>query len=293
MTMLKRIASLACAFAAVACSDAGGADGKGTVTFRAWGEEYIEDEIPAKDESGNTVVEDGWTIAYDRFLIVLSDVSVAEDGAAPVARMTTPKIVDLRAPGEKLVVAFDDVPGKSYTHVSYAISPATAAAELAGGATDADRQLMVTNGYSVFVSGTARKGTLVKKYDWGFGTSTVYDRCKGEVSGKETDGVVVTNGGNDVVQLTIHGDHLYYDDLQSPAAKIRFDNLAAADANDDGIITLEELAAVKLADRTKVKEGPYGTGSASGIHDLRAFVEALSRTLGHFRGEGECLARAR
>ncbi len=61
----------------------------------------------------------------------------------------------------------------------------------------------------------------------------------------------------------------------------------------DVALPLEELAAVDLADKTKITAGTYGTGSASNINDLRAFVEALSRTVGHFRGEGECFASAK
>jgi hypothetical protein len=276
-----------------ACSDSGGADGKGTVTFTTWGEDYIEKEIPPKDEKGEVIVEDGWSIKYSKFLIVISDVSVGEDGKAPVAKMTTPKIFDMHSPGQKPVIEFADLPGKPYAHVSYTIAPATAAAELGGGATEADKQLMVQNGYSIYVDGTATKDAKTKAFTWGFKTNTLYDKCKGEVSGKETEGVVVTNGGDDPVELTIHGDHLFYDDLQSPEAKVRVDNIANADADNDGKITLEELAAVDLADKTKITAGTYGTGSASNINDLRAFVEALSRTVGHFRGEGECLARAK
>ena len=62
--------------------------------------------------------------------------------------------------------------------------------------------------------------------------------------------------------------------------------------NDDGEVTLEELATVKLA-AIPTANGPYGTGSAAGINDLRDFVEALSRTVGHYRGEGECIASAK
>lgn len=278
--------------ALIACSD-DTADGHGTVTFTTWGEDYIEKEIPPKDEKGEVIIEDGWTIKYSKFLIVLSDVTVAEEGKAPVATQATPKIFDMHSAGVKPVISFPNLPAKAYTHVSYAIVPAAATAELGGGATDADKQLMVQNGYSVYVEATATKDATTKSFSWGFKTNTLYDRCKGEISGKETDGVVVTNGGTDAVELTIHGDHLFYDDLQSPEAKVRFDNLAAADADNDGKITLEELAAVQLADKTKITAGPYGTGSASGINDLRAFVEALSRTVGHYRGEGECLARAK
>jgi hypothetical protein len=287
---MKKVVCFALA-ALAACSDS--SDGQGTVTFTTWGEDYIEREIPPKDEMGEVIVEDGWTVRYTKFLVVISEVSVAEDGKAPAAQLATPKLFDMHAPGQKPVATFADLPGRAYPHVSYAIAPATAVVEVGAGATEADKQLMVANGYSVFVEGSAIKETTTKSFRWGFKTSTLYDRCKAEVSGKETDGVVVTNGGTDAVELTIHGDHLFYDDLQSAEAKLRLDNIVNADANADGEVTLEELAAVDLADRTKITSGTYGTGSATGINDLRAFVEALSRTVGHFRGEGECVARAR
>jgi hypothetical protein len=91
------------------------------------------------------------------------------------------------------------------------------------------------------------------------------------------------------VQLTTHGDHLYYDRLQaSPDPEIktslRFDTLAAADANDDGELTLEELNAAPLNVRLY---DPSGLGAAT--HG--AFVTSLARTVGHFRGEGECSVR--
>ena len=276
-----------------ACSSDDDGDGKGTVTFTTWGEEYIEQEIPPKDADGTVIVEDGWSIKYEKFLIVISDVSVAEEGKTPAATMSTSKLFDMHAAGEKPVIAFPDLPGKAYTHVSYAVTPATASVELAQGATEADKQLMVQNGYSVYFTATASKDQVSKKLVWGFKTSTLYDKCKGELSGKETDGVVVTNGGNDSVQLTIHGDHFFYDHLQSQEAKVRFDTIAAADADGDGTVTQAELALVDLADPNKIKGGSYGTGSAAGVNDLGAFVDALSRTLGHFRGEGECLARAK
>ena len=207
--------------------------------------------------------------------------------------MTTPKLFDMHAPGPKPVIAFSDLPGKAYTHVSYGIAPASGSTELGAGANDADKQLMTQNGYSIYVEGTLTKDATTKSFAWGFKTNTLYDRCEGEVSGKKTEGVVVTNGGNDTVELTIHGDHFFYDDLQSPDAKVRVDAIANADADGDGKVTLEELGVVQLADPQKIPAGLYGTGSASNVNDLRAFVEALSRTLGHFRGEGECLARAR
>ena len=99
----------------------------------------------------------------------------------------------------------------------------------------------------------------------------------------------MTNGGVDTVELTIHGDHLYYDDLQSPNAKRRFDAIADADKDMDKTITQDELTAEKLVAIDPMK-GAYGTGAASDVDDLGAYVRALSRTVGHFRGEGECFA---
>ncbi|MBS2012843.1 MAG: hypothetical protein JST00_08155 [Deltaproteobacteria bacterium] len=289
MKNISQLAFLGLAALAAACSSSSdsGADGQGTVAFTTFGEDYIMKEIPAAD------VEDGYTIKYEKFLVVISDITVQDGAAGPVAaKMNEPKIFDMHTAGERPVVTFSNVPGKAYTHVSYRIAPATAAAVVGPNTTEADKTLMTTNGYSIYAEGTVSKDAVSKKFKWGFKLNTLYDRCEGEIGGKKTEGVVVTNGGTDTAQLTIHGDHLWYDDLQAAEAKVRAQNIVAADKNNDGEVTLEELAAVKLIDIPK-GQGTYGTGSAAGINDLRAFVEALSRTVGHFRGEGECFASAK
>ena len=63
--------------------------------------------------------------------------------------------------------------------------------------------------------------------------------------------------------------------------------MATADSPADGEVTLEELADIKLVD---IAEGSYGTGSASHVDDLGSFLQALTMTLGHYRGEGHCAA---
>jgi len=283
---MKSVFALALAASvAFACSSTSSSDGQGTVAFTTYGEDYIESEISAAN------VEDGWVIKYERFLITFHDIKVREGDGVPAAAMPGSKLFNNKIPGDKSIISFPAVPAKAYDRVSYRVAPAGAATELGQGVTDADKQLMVSNGYAIYLEATATKAAVTKKYKWGFKLSTLYDRCKGELSGKETDGAVVTNGGNDTIQLTTHGDHFYYDDLQSKEAKVRFDNIAAADVNMDGEITLEELATVKLAAIPKAN-GSYGTGSATGINDLRQFVEANSRTVGHFRGEGECFVSA-
>ena len=99
--------------------------------------------------------------------------------------------------------------------------------------------------------------------------------------------MVVPSGGTATMELTVHGDHLFYDDLQSDEAVLRFTAFAEADGRGDGdrIVTLEELAAVDL---TTLPAEQYGTGGAASIVTLRDFVAALTRALIHFQGEGDC-----
>lgn len=283
MRTLLRAAFLAPLALFAACSSSDDqADGQGSVAFNIWGEDFIEQQIPADK------VEDGWSIKYSKFLVSVGGITVADAGGQVAAQMTGSKLFDMTKPGVKPVVRFDGLPAKSWDAVSFEITPVTAETELAVAA-EADKQLMLAGGYSVYIDATATKGAVTKKYTWGFTTATAYRQCQADVGGKETLGVVVTNGGTDEPQITIHGDHLYYDDLQDPASKVRFDNIAAADADNDGVITMAELSAVELA-KIPAAQGPYGTGSAAGINDLGAFHTALSRTVGHWRGEGECFS---
>jgi hypothetical protein len=244
--------------------------GTGSAAFTAYGEDFIEKEIPA------ATFEDGWTVRFTRFLVVVRAVQIEGAGT-----MSGSRLFDLVKPGPKPVVSFDEVPAQHYERVSFQIGPISADTE--GEA--ADKALMSKDGLSVYVEGHMTKGESSKRFAWGFTTNTLYDRCASEVAGKETAGVVVKNGGREEVELTIHGDHFFYDDLASAKAKVRGDNIAGADADQDGIVTLEELSKVKLVN---LENGAYGTGSLPDIYDLRAFVTALSRTLGHYRGEGEC-----
>lgn len=281
MRLLRRtFATAALLFPVLACSTA-----QGQLTFSTWGEEYIEKGIPSSEFA------DGWGVTFDTFLVVLADVEVS-DGTSTQAKMPKPKLFNHVVPGPKPVFSAGTLPAQAYTKVSFMLTPVTADTELGQGATEADKALMTKGGYSVYVSGKAKKGAEEKRFSWGFSTKTLFGDCKVEESGKEVLGVVVTSGGTLDAELTIHGDHFFYDDLQSPDAKLRFQNLADADADKNGEVTLAELSAVKLA-RLPKENGPYGTGSAADVTDLGAFVTGLTRTVGHFRGEGECISRAR
>ncbi|MEZ4302537.1 MAG: hypothetical protein R3B70_46845 [Polyangiaceae bacterium] len=270
------------ALAAAALSLSACDGGTGSIAFHTWGEDYIEDEIPASD------FEDGWQVTYDTFLVNIGHVRVAASDGTLGAEMTGTLLFNHAVPGQKPVITFDDLPAGPWEKVSYEVPAVTETTTLADGVTEAEKATMLAQGTSMRVVGTATKAGVEKTFDWSFLRSTLYDDCQGDRDGKLVQGALVTNGGTDQIQLTIHGDHLFYDDLQSENAVLRFDPIAAADTDADGAVTLEELSQIKLF---TLDAGPYGTGSADGIDDLAAFVTALSQTVGHFRGEGECFGR--
>ena len=234
---------------------------------------------------------DGWTLHYDRFLVVFHGVTVADADGTIAAAMAGSTLVDNTKPGKKPLVTFRGLEAKHWDRVSYRIEPAQPDSELLGSSA-ADRDLMVREGYSVYVEGSARKtgsdGAEIKKtFHWGFRTATQYSGCQQAAeSGQALEGLVVTRGGDAAAELTTHGDHLFYDRLMAPsgpalATSLRFDEKAAADRNGDGEISLEELYAAPIDVRLY---DPSGLAAPS----LGAFMASLARTIGHFRGEGEC-----
>lgn len=257
-------------------------EGSGTVTFTTYGEDFIERELPA------SAFADGWTVRYSKFLVMLGEVRV-ESHDEVAATQATAKVFDVHKPGPVVVETFTELPAKEWDHVSYAIAPWPHAEAANADAPDVAR--MKAEGYSVYVEGTATKGSVTKRFNWGFATNTLYAHCASPDLGA---GVTVPKDGEETVQLTMHGDHLFFDDLQSPEASMRFDAMAAADqlgiAGPDGEVSLEELAAVDL---TELPAGQYGTGGVGNVRNLRDFVTALVRTVGHFRGEGECSPQSR
>lgn len=274
---MRQIAFLAFALGVVGCSSTE----TGTVTFTTWGEEYIEEGIPAGDDG----FVDGWSVRYDQFLVAFANVRIADGSGELAAESNEQFVVDNVRAGSKQLLRFEGVEAKAWDAVSYEIRPPEARATLVN-ATRADLELLTTSGYSLYISGTATRDDVVKSFALGFQNATRYHSCQAEQGGKQVAGVVVANGSEEVIELTTHGDHFFYDRLQGSAGanlatSLRFDTIAMADADDDGSVTADELAAqiidVELYDPSGLPAG-----------DMLTFMTGLARTVGHFRGEGEC-----
>ena len=276
--VLSAVASLS----GVGCVDSD--NGKGTVVITTWGEAYIEDGLPS------SAFLDAWSVKYSKFLIVYHDVTIADEGGSVVAKLAHPLVFDMtkKAQGHPKTLTTFELEAKSWPDLSYQLGPITADAQPGDLATRSDVALMQTAQASVHVEGdaTAQNG-IQKSFSWSFSPATLLEGCHGIKDGKEVEGVLITNGGTEEVELTVHGDHLFYDDLQSAESGPRFQAYADADANNDGIVTLEEMDQVPLY-TIPVEKGSYGTGALGNVNTLGQYLRTLARTIGHYRGEGSC-----
>lgn len=271
-----------CITSAVGCVDSD--HGKGTVTFTTWGEEYIEEGLPS------SAFLDAWSVKYSKFLVVYNHVTIADDDGVVVAKLDHPLVFDMtqKAKGKPKTLASFELEAKAWPNVSYQVGPITNDAEPGDLATAADVTLLQAEQASVHVEGTAASPSGVQKtFHWSFSPATLFEGCHGTQDGKEVEGVLVTNGGTQEVELTVHGDHMFYDDLQSEEGGPRFQAFADADANGDGEVTLAEMDQVRLY-TIPAEKGTYGTGALGNVDTLGQYVRTLARTIGHYRGEGSC-----
>ncbi len=257
--------------------------GTGTLAFTTWGEAYLEEGIPASGFA------DGYSVKFDRLLVIFGKYKVSDAEGNVAIDDSSLFLFDNVVPGVKPLITFPGIEAKAWPFASYHMTTATLEQlTLTPSVTQADAEFMTSNHYVSYVEGTISKDAVSKTFHWGFTEPIFYDECKGPKEGREVEGVVITNGGTDTVECTTHGDHFFFDNLQAKNAVDRAQAVVDADANGDGEVTLEELDQIELLN---LPEDQYFTGAASDIDSLGDFVRALNRTIGHFRGEGECFPR--
>lgn len=243
----------------------------GTLEVRVFGEDFIEDQIPAD------AFADGWSVEFSTFLVAISDVAVGQSSNNDTPALTAPttKVFDLTqdSGGRGHLLTSVQVPGGRYDNTTFTIAPADTGA-ITGNVSNDQVAAMVSAGASVLVEGRATRGQETKTFAWAFTSRTRYLACESTAK---------VDGGTHATQLTIHADHLFYDSLVAEEPALRFDLIANADTDQDGRVTQSELAAVDIT-----AEADYGVGNRTDITTLGAFIEAQLHTLGHIDGEGHC-----
>jgi len=250
--------SLSLGLLASACAD----PGQATLRVTAYGEEFIEDEIPAD------VLIDGWELDFRRFLIAVSEV---EADGEPLAGAF---VIDLTqaSGGEGHELGTVTLPAEGHPSLDFRVRPVDDAMPVS--ATDDDVATLVDAGASLWVEGMATKGGQTMSFTWAFTTETHYVECHSTAE--------LVEGQDAKSQLTFHADHLFYDDLDSPVPNVAFDLVASADADADGEVTEDELRALDIT-----TEERYQVGSRN-VTDLWSYIEVQTGTIGHIDGEGHC-----
>lgn len=202
---------------------------------------YGEEFIEAGISADDT--NDGWEIEFESFIVRFQDIKVGNKS------FDGPKAVELAkdSGGEGFAVAtLEEVDGGEHDEAEFSISELT-------------------------ITGSAAKNDVTKTFSWVFTDHVKYSDC---------DATVHVDGATDgSLELTIHADHLFSDSLVSGVPSLLFGPLAAADADEDGVISEAEL--------TDAGIGAYDVGNED-VDNLWDFVRAQSHHLGHVNGEGHC-----
>jgi hypothetical protein len=256
---------------------------------------------PAVTEGVTTV--DGWHISFERLLIGIGGAGFGALGkgngnidrsvCSSYANANYERLFDVTVGGRQTL---SDIYGLGKCGVSFSVTvPWSLGTPLGAGVSAEDHAFMrdaehVTlasrHSRSVYVRGQATRDTTTKRFDWSFGMWYFLRGCVGAGGVGFASDVVLASGAELPLPVVIHGEELFREG-RSDESPLRFDALAAADADGDQMITLEELAGVldplPEADAGFTSED----GGAPSIEDL--ISRRLMPRMIRLRDSGPCL----
>jgi len=103
-------------------------------------------------------------------------------------------------------------------------------------------------GISLWVSGLATKGDVVKRFKWEFRSFMGLRDCWIPDGDAKQTTFTLTSDEKLTLNVEIQAEALFRDQLDPAAGMLRFQPFADADTNDDGAVSMEELDAVKLSE---------------------------------------------
>jgi hypothetical protein len=201
---------------------------------------------------------DGWHITFERLLIGIGDARLGAPGigSAPIygsdctgyANANYERLFDVTVGGRQPI---SDLYGLGRCGVSFGVTvPWDRDTPLGVGVSAEDVAFMRDSAHltaetnhsrSIFVRGQATRDTTTKRFEWSFGVPYYLRGCVGAGDVGFASDVVLTSGAELPLPVVIHGEELFHE-TRSDESPLRFDALAAADADGDQVITLEELS---------------------------------------------------
>lgn len=255
------------------------AGGQGTVQITTWGEESVPEGFPP--ERG----EDGWDLTFDHWLMSVADIRLHDpDDDSRIAEADGSWVIDVTTAEAPVDLTSFEAPAGERPFFAFAITPPTPDTTVVDGTDAALVDEMIAAGASHYVIGQATKDDVTKTFAWAFDLDVDLTNCRNGID--DTPGLPVTADESVEANITLHADHLLWDQFGTTEADIRFDGPASADADEDGEITVAELDAVDVA-----TVGYEAQGVA--VDTLWEFMRFGLGIAPHLNGRGLCQVRSR
>jgi hypothetical protein len=246
--------------------------------------------------TGPAAIADGWTVRFDKFVVAIGDFA-GDDLTDPGVH-----VVDLFSlPDPSYIFAtIDRVPPRVVESVALRLSVPT---EDATSIEDfsVDRDFMIKNGWSLFVSGTLTNPagqsclpddpadcvtTEKIAFELGLGAGVALTDCA-TLTG---EGFTILENDSVEVPIVLRGDRLFAVDFSGNSGELRAQWLADADIDRDGTATADELVKIAATDLFG-PEYDLTAGAPRPIDSAYDFFLAQALAGVGYRGDGTCTVR--
>jgi hypothetical protein len=278
------------------CGESGG-EGRLVVTIN--GEEGVRDGFPFTVDGQTVAFVDGWTLQFDKYIGVVTEVSLAGDGEVALEDRRV-FVADVTG-GIPTIVEQGGVSARRWEEFGFVAREPREGDEIVNvtGVAQADIDRMKAKRVTYLIEGVAKKGAREVRLSWEVAAPVRASRCTNGLD--NTQGVVVPPNSSAVAEITIHSDHAFFDKLGTENAALRFEAIAGA-SSDGQVVTWEDLKRQSLLDLRDVEGAPlrdeqgrrivYDPGSAQleGT-DLQAYIKFSMSSQLHLNGTGLCTKR--
>lgn len=289
---LKQITAFVAAATMVACGSDGGTNGgDGNLSVLLEAEETISEGLQAGTEPESIL--DGFDIDYSRYIIVVGLTAMSQNDGANAQTSDVVAVADFASlptsPPE--LTAFNGIPTGQYTEFGFQTPAPNSSVVNINAVAEEDVDAMIVNGWSYLIEGTITRISdgETKEFFIAADVPTVYTSCAVE---DLEPGVNVSS--NSSVDITMHGDHLFFNGFPEEEGNVM--RLAQwlwdiEDTDGDEVLSQPDFEAATDVGSLfpSPPQGDYElTGGPLPITNAWDFVRAQLGTQGHIFGEGEC-----
>jgi hypothetical protein len=238
------------------------------------------------------ITTDGWHVSFERLLAGVGNLELEGDGCNSYSEARYSRLFDFTVPAEPQKVGITYGLGDCELELDMRTPSDDVPLGIGVTAEDVERMRLEQRDpwvdeperTSVYVVGTAARDGTEKRFEWSFRDRYGIEKCAPGPNGEL--GSELDIGGEQALQLTVvlRGDELLRAS-DAEDAPLRFDELAAADEDGDGVITLLELDEL-TAPPPEVEVDDEPAPEDWTVADL--IYERLVPRMARFAGGGRC-----